>query len=97
VWHLEHVRVRLALLEDHRALFMRRYRSLWWHALARRGVGGSELRLPPRVKCLHLQMASYLALGWHPGEIWLRRAFPSLSCSFPGRCTSACLEQGGFS
>ncbi len=96
-WHMAHVRVRLALLESGCVSFMRRYRSGWWRALTRRGIGGSELRLPPRVKCLHLQMASCLALGWHPGEVWIRREFPVFSCPSPGRCSSETAQQGGFS
>jgi hypothetical protein len=49
------------------------------------------------VKCLHLQMASYLALGWHPGEEWMRKNFPELSCVAPGECLSAVSRKGGLS
>ena len=35
----------------------------------------------PTVKCLHLQVGSWLGLGEHPGEAWLKRIFPVLSCS----------------
>jgi hypothetical protein len=96
-WHLEHARIRLSLLQGGSGAFMRRHRAPWWSALAQRGIGGSELRFPPRVKCLHLQMASCLALGWHPGEEWIEKAFPSLSCPSPGRCFSERTKEGGFS
>ncbi|CAM1379777.1 hypothetical protein FF3_01190 [Fretibacterium fastidiosum] len=41
-------------------------------ALARGGVGGVRGGGSVRVKCLHLQVASWLALGHHPGAEWLQ-------------------------
>ncbi len=87
-WHTQHAALRLALLEKSRRVFMKRYRPGWWQALARRGIGGSRLQIPPKVKCLHLQMAGYLALGWHPGEMWIREHFPERFCAVPKECFS---------
>lgn len=39
------------------------------------GVGGTRFDGEVHVKCLHLQVASWLALGFHPGEKWLEEAF----------------------
>ena len=96
-WHLQHVVLRFACLGEEQMAFIRRYRKGWWQSLARRGIGGGRLQIPPKVKCLHLQMASYLALGWHPGEKWIRTNFPELFCAAPGECLSAISRKGGLS
>ncbi len=87
LWHICHVLLRLHLMTASQITFLRRYRPGLWRALTSKGIGGSQLQWPPKVKCLHLQMASYLALGWHPGRGWMDAHFPELSCSFPsGLC-----------
>lgn len=36
------------------------------------GMGGIRINKEIKVKCLHLQIASFLSLGFHPGQDWLK-------------------------
>ena len=46
------------------------------------GVGGINWREgPAAVKCLHLQTATMLGLGWHPAAAWLREKIGAFECS----------------
>ncbi|MBR1672799.1 MAG: DUF501 domain-containing protein [Fretibacterium sp.] len=68
-----HQLLRLALLSPHQRDFLRRFRPSLFDGLRLGGVGGTRPRDGElRVKCLHLQTASWLALGRHPGAEWLR-------------------------
>ena len=51
---------------------LRRFRPAVWDCLRQAGVGGTRYGSEIRVKCLHLQTASWLALSRHPGAAWLR-------------------------
>ena len=89
-YHEEAVLLRLALLGA-RGAFVRRFRPRLWEGI-RGGVGGVRLQDRPRVKCLHLQVASWLGRGRHPGEAWLRSRLGPLDCDDPeGRpCGGVC-------
>ena len=41
------------------------------------GIGGIKMNKEIQVKCLHLQIASFLSLGFHPGEDWLKEKISS--------------------
>jgi hypothetical protein len=82
-YHLRSSLIRLALLSEGARRFTLIHRPAAFASLRKGGVGGTRLGSAPTVKCLHLQVASWLALGEHPGEAWLRERFPLVSCSSP--------------
>jgi len=52
------------------------------------GIGGIGSPVGMRMKCLHLQVASWLALGEHPAEGWLKGRLAEFECDNPDRyCT----------
>ncbi|MBR0094149.1 MAG: DUF501 domain-containing protein [Synergistaceae bacterium] len=68
-----HQAVRLSLLNRNVSRFMRKYRGKIFKTLIRGGIGGMRYDCESvNVKCLHLQTASYLGLGFHPASEWLR-------------------------
>lgn len=67
-----HALLRLGLLGGQGLKALRASCPPMLEALARGGVGGVRGGGSVRVKCLHLQLASWLALGHHPGAEWLR-------------------------
>ena len=76
-WHrynFLHQVIRLNLIEKNLKAFMKKYRSKIFRGLIRGGIGGikygEDLKII-NVKCLHLQAASCLVLGFHPGKEWL--------------------------
>ncbi len=81
-----HALWRLAQLPRGTKAFLFRHRPGFWKALVSTGPGGICSIETPRVKCLHLQMASWLIWRDHPGGPWLAQHFPQLQCPSPGRC-----------
>ena len=83
-YHEAHTRLRLALLPDGRKNYLRRFRPSLFKALRRGGVGGISYQAYHRgtfyVKCIHLQTASYLALGRHPASRWLDDSIGAWEC-----------------
>jgi len=41
------------------------------------GMGGIKFNKEIQVKCLHLQIASFLSLGFHPGQDWFKEKISS--------------------
>lgn len=83
VFNLEYLLFRVFLLGYARAERIRRERIFLWKALTSTGAGGIRSGGDISVKCLHLQTASMIGLGWHPGEDWLAGHLPELECSDP--------------
>ncbi len=83
-WNLLHARFRISLLSPAERAFLCNRSPALWNALRRGGVGGIDLRRGGGAKCLHLQAASWLALGFHPGEEMLVRLLTPPECSSPG-------------
>ncbi len=81
-YHMRHGLNRLLLLPPSLRRFLRSYRRPIWDALRHGGIGGIDYRVmeTPTVKCLHLQVASWLSLGYHPGCDWLRENIPVIAC-----------------
>lgn len=80
-YHRLHSLIRLSLLEPGRRRFLRLYRRSAYRSLVRGGVGGIAYEYGRAyVKCLHLQTASLLALGFHPGAEFLSGAVTSWEC-----------------
>ncbi|MBR1604328.1 MAG: DUF501 domain-containing protein, partial [Synergistaceae bacterium] len=54
--------------------FLQRFKPELYKRLRRGGLGGIDYLNNNKiyVKCLHLQLASLIALNYHPGAEWLR-------------------------
>ena len=80
---------RLGLIPSNMKKYMRRYRKPLYRSLCRGGVGG--IRYDGRsvfFKCLHLQIASYLALPGHPLKPWFGDNVDEWSCK-EGLCRNS--------
>lgn len=82
-YNLLAARIRIMSLPPARRRFLRRHRPAMWSSLARGGVGGIRLSCVSGVKCMHLQVAYWLALGGHPAGSLLERAVRPLECRSP--------------
>jgi len=86
VFHLHAARMRILDLPPSQAKFLCRYRKRTWRSLARGGAGGIEYRRRGGgAKCLHLQVAYWLALGVHPARAVLERMMYPLECDVPSK------------
>ena len=72
LFDLDHRLARIALLSPNRLNFLRRFKPRIFDRLRRDGVGGIRYDSHARVKCIHLQAASWLVFRRHPGEEWLK-------------------------
>jgi hypothetical protein len=71
-YHLVHALLRLSLINPSQRAYLRCRRRAIFRALCERGIGGLNYSSGKIfVKCLHLQVASYLALRRHPMSEWL--------------------------
>lgn len=71
-YNIMHQAIRLRLGGVSMNDFMRRYRAGIFRDVMRGGVGGIRVGEGVNVKCLHLQAASLIGTGYHPGEKWLK-------------------------
>lgn len=81
-----HALLRLGLLGSRGLKVLRASHPALLEALACGGVGGVRSDGSVRVKCLHLQAASWLALGHHPGAEWLQGQGLGTSCDGRTEC-----------
>ncbi|GHV53080.1 hypothetical protein FACS1894216_10400 [Synergistales bacterium] len=80
-YHMLHSLLRLCLLGRKRAGYLKRYRPGILRTLANGGAGGISYTADSFfVKCLHLQIASYIALGYHPASDWLDEKIGRFEC-----------------
>ncbi len=81
-YQMSHGVLRVSMIPEARRSFMRKYRRPLWDVLRKGGIGGIDYGRSEdlSVKCLHLQIASWLALGHHPGGSWLRENLPETHC-----------------
>jgi hypothetical protein len=70
-YHLFHARLRLGAMPCARKSFLRLYKRREFGSLRGSGVGGIAVGKRVSVKCVHLQIASYLGAGGHPASEWL--------------------------
>lgn len=75
-----HALVRMALLDESQKNFLIFRKRRMWDLMRKGGPGGIMPKDKVTVKCLHLQVASWAALGWHPGELWLKTSLPAFKC-----------------
>ena len=87
-----HALLRLGLLGGRGLKALRASCPPMLEALARGGVGGVRGGGSVHVKCLHLQAASWLALGHHPGEEWLREQGLGNPCDGRTECALRALR-----
>ena len=73
---------RMAVMTPNRLNFLRRFRPGVFCRLRRDGIGGTRYDgcSHIRVKCIHLQAASWLAFRRHPGEEWLEARGAGQDC-----------------
>ena len=67
-----HQAIRLKLGGVHENDCMRRCRTKIFRDVMRGGIGGIRVGEGVNVKCLHLQAASFIGLGYHPAGDWLK-------------------------
>ena len=71
-YHASHAGLRLSLMSGAEKKFLHTYKRGLYRALSRGGVGGISYAAGDIfVKCLHLQVASYLGMRRHPASEWL--------------------------
>jgi hypothetical protein len=90
-YHMLHARIRLAGMSGPRKKFLRRNVPRQYGSLRKCGVGGVVSYYPVTVKCIHLQIASYIGLRFHPASDWLDSAVYSWECG-DNRCGFALRE-----
>ena len=78
-YNLRHAALRLALMPGARKEFLSKYGRRKFDALRRGGVGGIA-DFSCRVKCIHLQLASFLGMGYHPASAWMLRNVEVWEC-----------------
>ncbi|MBQ7154109.1 MAG: DUF501 domain-containing protein [Synergistaceae bacterium] len=72
-YNILHQEIRLNLMEKFALRAARKYQPKIFRSVMRSGIGGMKQAETVSVKCLHLQTASFIALGKHPGSDWLER------------------------
>lgn len=75
MYNEEHSRIRRELLSPDELNQLRLNNPRGYESFCSGGVGGSRFGRQVHVKCLHLHVASWLALGHHPGGKWLNEKF----------------------
>jgi len=97
---IDHRLARMALLPPARLNFLRRFKPQIFDRLRRGGAGGirndrhdGDENSRVRVKCIHLQTASWLAFRRHPGEEWLKERGIGQDCG--GAMKKLCLGLSG--
>jgi len=84
LFNREHALVRVFLLGPSMAKSLRKDNPTVWESLTGTGVGGIRMKGTFSVKCLHLQTASMIGLGWHPAGDWLLEKIGDPECGSPG-------------
>jgi hypothetical protein len=95
-YNLAHVRLRLNTISKVRKIFLRRYGRRRFDAIRLVGMGGIADFTRLCVKCIHLQIASYLGFGYHPALEWLCGVVSRWECD-EGICAplqSKLIEEG---
>ncbi|HOG14901.1 MAG TPA: DUF501 domain-containing protein [Synergistales bacterium] len=83
VFNLEYLLFRVFLLGPERTRNIMREDPSAWRSFAATGVGGIRAGAGISMKCLHLQAASMIGFGWHPGEDRLREILGEVECDGP--------------
>jgi len=87
-FNIKHSVIRLFLLSEGEKLFLSKAGKKIFDRLRLSGIGGIGCPVEMKIKCLHLHVASWLALREHPAENWLKGRFTGIECENPDRyCT----------
>ena len=80
-YHQHYAALRLRLLGEERSQRLKVENGRAWQHLVSGGVGGIEYA-PGHVavKCLHLQVGTWLGMGEHPAQSWLQDRVTPLEC-----------------
>lgn len=89
-YHCDAARIRILSLTPAERRFLQRFRAKTWRALSKGGVGGIDYRRGGGVKCLHLQVASWLAVGRHPAKELLQRMMLPRVCDASSKWECIC-------
>jgi hypothetical protein len=85
--------LRLSLMRKARKNFERRCARRRFDALRRGGVGGiARSGSRPTVKCVHLQVATFLGVGFHPASDWMLERITRWECA-DGFCVTRQKEE----
>jgi hypothetical protein len=87
-FNLLFTRLRMSVMLAERKNFERHYARRKFDALRRGGIGGIARSARPTVKCIHLQIASYLGTGFHPASDWMSERMTRWECE-EGFCVRA--------
>jgi hypothetical protein len=82
-FNMKYARFRLSLIPSRELELFRRLSPEAYRPFMLGGVGGTSYGGQIHVKCLHLHVASWLALRGHPGTDWLRSAMAPFLCTRP--------------
>ncbi|MDI9369637.1 MAG: DUF501 domain-containing protein [Synergistota bacterium] len=84
-YHMRAARLRILSISPMERRFLHRFRKGEWRSLSLGGVGGIRYQGGGGAKCLHLQVAYWLAVGFHPAEELLERMVRPLECEAPSK------------
>ncbi len=79
-YHAAAANCRLALLSPREREALAGESASLGKVLQNTGIGGIRPTGAPSAKCLHLQVATWLGLGFHPAEQWLYSKLGTLHC-----------------
>jgi hypothetical protein len=81
-YNAAHAKIRISMMKAQQKKFLRARRQRIYDALRLRGVGGISTGAGGiLVKCLHLQLASYIGMGHHPAQEWLDASMGEWNCT----------------
>jgi len=83
-FNVKHAILRVSLLSLGERKFLQKARKNVLDKLRLSGIGGIAYRDEISIKCLHLQVASWIALREHPADDWLKARFAAIECENPG-------------
>lgn len=88
-YHDKYRKLRLEIADGDELKKLKLQRPAIWESVAYSGIGGIDTeRNQFAVKCLHLQIATWLGMGYHPAENWLSSNIGDLNCK--GSLCSGC-------
>ena len=80
-WHKSYQVLRKKLIDKRTEDFIETFSCKLLNQIFIKGVGGIDLKeVPFGVKCLHLQIATWLGMEKHPAEHWLSTQIGSIEC-----------------
>lgn len=94
-WRMYNVRaslIRLSYISEWQRKLLYLHYPRIFRVLQKTFIGGISDIKRPTVKCLHLQVASWLSLSGHPGGPWLSEIFENTDCPDPS--CRVCVRKG---